>query len=68
MTDMMYELKKLASHIDFLYNQQNYRTVAGSINTMGFQWLCLHGEMKIMDGCGKMMVVCENYMTIPFHI
>ncbi|BFZ13036.1 hypothetical protein BsWGS_16075 [Bradybaena similaris] len=50
-TVMTYELKKLASHIDFLYNQQNYRTKAGSINTMDFQWLCLPGEMKIMDGC-----------------
>ncbi|XP_012940627.1 uncharacterized protein LOC101861747 [Aplysia californica] len=50
-TDMKLELKKLVPHLNVFLRQQAYRPAARSFSTRDFQWLCLSGEMKIMDGC-----------------
>ncbi|CAL1546462.1 unnamed protein product [Lymnaea stagnalis] len=50
-TDMKFELKKLAAHLNFFHEEENFSPVPSSINAKDFQWLCQHGEMKILDGC-----------------
>ena len=54
--DTTFELRKLIPRADFIYREKRYVPVRSSVATKDIQWLCATGEMKHLDGCGKLFL------------